>query len=73
MVFLVVVGVLQFTYCIIAGNYVCSALDYLWNLCWCHAAIQCFLGWIFSDCGTVCINWYVLYFDVGDGQMADKV
>jgi oligosaccharyltransferase complex subunit epsilon len=32
MAFLVVVGVLQFVYCVIAGNYVCSLLSLGWGM-----------------------------------------
>jgi hypothetical protein len=61
MSFLVVVGVLQFVYCVIAGNYV-SYLDGLARgqlLIGNQTAVQCLPFWLFGDSGTVRFDWYV--------------
>jgi hypothetical protein len=61
MAFLVVVGVLQFVYCVIVGNYV-SAVQSVWvkgNFTDILLAIQCLSLGVFSHCRTVRLNWYV--------------
>ena len=70
MVFLMVVGALQFVYCVIAGNYVC-ALDggleegiVLTKV----VAIQRFLVWILGDGGTVCFDWYICQLRMREGM-----
>lgn len=68
MAFLVVVGVLQFVYCVIVGNYV-SAVNFMGtegNLTDTLIAIQCVSLGVLSHCWTICFNWYVnLYFKHG--------
>lgn len=61
MAFLVVVGVLQFVYCIIVGNYVSAVLSagIEGNLTNILLAIQCIPLGIFGHCGTVRFDWYV--------------
>jgi hypothetical protein len=62
MSFLVVVGVLQFVYCVIAGNYV-RYFDGIARgqlLIMNQTAVQCFPFWLFGDGGTVRFDWYVV-------------
>lgn len=57
--FLVVVGVLQFVYCVIAGNYVCAdSYDLVIDTDY-FVAVQCFLVRIFGDRGTIRFDGYV--------------
>jgi len=61
MAFLVVVGGLQFLYCVIAGNYVrlLGGLGRDLDANVQFLALQCFLVWVFSNGGTVCFDGYV--------------
>lgn len=61
MAFLVVVGVLQFVYCVIVGNYVSAAhsVGIEGNFTNTIVAIQCVSLGVFSHCRTVRFNWYV--------------
>lgn len=61
MAFLVVVGVLQFVYCVIVGNYVSAvqSVRIKVNFTDSLVAIQCVSLGIFSYCRTVRFNWYV--------------
>lgn len=58
--FLVVVGVLQFGYCVIAGNYV-RATDLLvyrvGSMLTFGTALQCFPIRVFGDGWSVCFDW----------------
>jgi len=64
MAFLVVVGVLQFVYCVIAGNYVCSLIQAVkdTNTDTHGIAIQCFSLWLLCNGGTIRFDRYVLPF-----------
>lgn len=61
MAFLVVVGVLQFVYCVIVGNYVSDvhSARIEWNFTDILIAIQCISLGVLSHCRTVRFNWYV--------------
>lgn len=64
MAFLVVVGALQFLYCILAGNYVsrtpgaaARAARRTDILTMCRLALQCFSLWLLCDGWAVCPDW----------------
>jgi hypothetical protein len=59
MAFLVVVGALQFIYCIIVGNFVCCFFKKSLLLVLIIIAFQCVSIWLFSHGGTVRLNWCV--------------
>jgi hypothetical protein len=60
--FLVVVGVLQFVYCVLVGNYVCllhSHFSLRVNADFGTIAIQCLPVWLFGNCWPICLDKYV--------------
>lgn len=61
MAFLVVVGVLQFVYCVIVGNYVSDvqSVRMKGKLTDTIVAIQCVSLGVFGHCRTVRFDWYV--------------
>lgn len=78
MAFLVVVGALQFVYCLLVGNFVSATQSreegrkrrekgkrklISKNANGCVIAFQCISVGLFGDRGAVCFDWYVLQSD----------